>query len=1175
MYLSDIEIFGFKSFAQKTKLKFASGLSAVVGPNGCGKTNIVDAIRWVLGEKKASILRSDVMENVIFNGTKDRKPLGLAEVSITFENSKGILPTEYNEVTIARRLYRSGESEYLINKTICRLKDILDLFMDTGIGSDTYSVIELKMVDAILSGKIDDRRAMFEEAAGIKKYKSRRKDTLKKLDLMQQDLQRLNDLLLEVRKNVNSLSRQAAKTKRYNQLLSDLKDHEVKLLLFDYNSYSNEINDLTTKLTGLNSDKINYEIKLTESDTHIHELKSKIAVFENDFQITSEKEANLSKIINENKRQIAVSEQKIISLDNSKELILREIDEYKIQIEIYKKSLEQSDLILKEKSANKSDLVVEKSAKIQEVDKFKQLVNTERTKVSDSNRNLNSEKSKIENLNSTKNRNVEKIKNVERRIQQSAEESYSLQQQFETITDDIASLIDDREDLKENIVEQEKTYNLQLENKKVIDNKIESLKINLNEKRNNLSSKKASLDFLNSLVDNTESSKFLSNPNNWQTNSEKTLLGEAIGIDDEYRSAVITALGESAHSFVIDTREEAKSAIAKLRQANKGKSGFIVLEDVPEIDAPPAIEINENIFGWLSEIARVDDKLRFVLRGLTGKTALVKDIETANLLIKNSVCTTAVTLNGELVHYSGYQYAGTISQKEGLWVGKKERITKLNKEIKDLENDISEINSQISDLQNQLREINLQYLQNELKKSETELASIIKKIDQLELKKESIQNNLKMIDSQKERFINEIEEIQQENEDIIADIQQKNEQIVDLEKIFNENTQKSKSLESELSQKQQDLKETELIEVSIDTEIRSLNSEIVRLNNQVRVTEEKVRTKNIEYNNIDERKISLSSEITTLNADLVGLLSEYDDVQNKRQFLNDDIKSLKEQFDSHDYENHELRKAFDKNKEQIHQLDLHITELKTQLNNVNEKLTEQYQINGSEVVRSEEEFSPAEYKAIIADLRSKLNQLGSVNFMALEEFETQSERLDFYEKQMADLSDSEKLLKETIEEINAIAERTFKETFDKIQINFRMLFKKLFGEDGFADIALENDNMLESDIIITAKPPNKKPHSIEMLSGGEKTLTALALLFAIYLVKPSPFCILDEVDAPLDDANLDKFLNLIKEFSLDTQFLIVTHNKKSMEAADTLYGVTMQEDGVSKVVAVKLNSSAA
>lgn len=1174
MYLKSIEIFGFKSFATKTKLKFAEGLSAIVGPNGCGKTNIVDAIRWVLGEKKASTLRSDVMENVIFNGNKDKKPLGMAEVSICFENTKGILPSEYNEIEITRRLYRSGESEYLINKTICRLKDILDLFMDTGIGPDSYSVIELKMIEAILSGKIDDRRAMFEEAAGIKKYKVRRKETTKKLESIELDMSRLNDILLEVRKNVNSLSRQASKTKRYNQLLAELREIETKLLIYEYYNLDDELKQIQLDLNkNLElSNKLNSEINIINQNITI--LKENLDNLESDFIEISNQENFLQNNIAQMAKKSAILSEKISSIDNTTIRLKNDIETLTKKNDL----LQNENLILYEdisKLTAEIKLVNQNYLSIKE--KYELSSTSLRNKREDFNKlnnqinnikfSINNSKNTISKNNNKKNSLVDKQAINQRDIKNSDKE-------IVIIEENIYEKTKFTEDLIKQIDEQENLIKLKLEEKILLESKLNELILNRNEIKNQISNKKALLDLINSIIDNSEVTKFLNNSNNWQLKNEKIIIGENITIEEKYIKSLLVALGDNIHNFVVDNIDEAVSGIYLLKNMNKGKTGFVISNLVKNSDNKNInLKANEKIIGWLLDLVNCNGIIYSYLSNVLNGVLVVSDLETGLKCIKENICSVAVTLDGELINENGLVYGGSISKIESEWIGKKEKIVKIQKELSSLEQNLKDIDNQIENLKIELEEININNLNRNLESLKTELININKSINNLELKKQSIENNKELYLKINQDLERQIKEIDSENLALQTEIEKYELELENLQINYNNFSQELEILEKTFQSITEEIKKYEIEEIELKNTLN--NKKFIFDNNKKEIENNKhlISQKENEINQIISSKSLINDEIKSLEKELKSNEEELVKIQNKKLYITEEISNTKSELRNEDYNYNELKLKIDNINQNIHNIEIQKTQKNTIQNNIKQRLLEEFQIET--IYKLNEVIDIVESKNIITDLKNKLSQLGSVNFMALEEYEIQNERLIFYENQLKDLESSKQILQDTINEININAEKKFIETFEKIRDNFKLLFNKLFGSEGEADLKLASDNVLESDIIITAKPPNKKPHSIEMLSGGEKTLTAIALLFAIYLVKPSPFCILDEVDAPLDDKNIDKFINMIRDFSNETQFLIVTHNKKTMEAANTLYGVTMQEDGISKVVAVKLKSEAA
>lgn len=1176
MYLSDIEIVGFKSFAQKIKLKFNGGLSAIVGPNGCGKTNVVDAIRWVLGEKKASTLRSDVMENVIFNGTKDRKPLSMAEVTITFDNNKQILPTDYTEVAITRRLFRNGDSEYFINKTPCRLKDINDLFMDTGIGPDSYSVIELKMIDAILSGNVDDRRSMFEEAAGIKKYKQRRKETFKKLENVQTDTERLNDIIQEVRKNVNSLSRQASKTKRYNQYLSRLKELDLCLLKTDMSRMLDKRDSLESQLNEKITERQKFEVALQESELSLKELKEKLNHLDNKYTKANNTSSELAANIASAQKTTAVNEEKLNSLNETEKRLKDEIRETENAIKKLNNDIEQIAELRKSLEEEKIAFAQKRS----EAENTKQDIRNEhralQNEVNALQNEYNNLSSRSESLRKLLERNESRKSMLEQKLDNNSTELFSYNTQLDELHAELTTAESKTDELRDAINDKRQLLEDAKARKAQLDNQITDIKRQINDLHNLAGSRKSSVEFLNSLVDGKDVTKFLNTSKDWSFAGDKVLLGEIVGCDEDIRIAVSAALAEAAHYFIVDNETFADEAIELLKKNNKGKTGFICREQIPAQPKPPKSEKSNDIIGTLSEIVRVDDKIRDFLRLTFSDTLIVTNQQTAKQLTASGKALRAVSLDGTVYEANGTIKGGSYSQKEGLWVGKKEKLKSLNEEIAKINSQIQDLNTKIEQLTAQAQSIVISKAESDRDIAEKALKENENSIQRLLLQKESIKRNIANTLDNSTRYSDEIAEITEESanssdelaeianksDSLLASLKEKRTVLAQLSAKADESERQLKDIEFKLIRKDADIK-------TADTDIERIKANITEQQNRKISRENQLRELAEQRRLLTEQSIELSQTLAT-NENELELTNE------KLRTLSHERRIIAEQYDQYFAEFELQRKNYDKLKDAIHHSEIELTEINSQMNNMLEKARDQYETEIADInIEIPEDFDHAAARTETYDLRQKLNELGSINFMALEEFETQSERLDFYEKQLNDLLESEKILKETIEEINRTAEQNFRDTFDKVRANFQMLFKKLFGDEGDADIGLESGDVLEADITITAKPPNKRPQSIKMLSGGEKTLTAIALLFSIYLVKPSPFCILDEVDAPLDDANIEKFIALIKDFRHETQFLIVTHNKKTMEAAETLYGITMQEDGVSKVVSVKLSAGAA
>jgi chromosome segregation protein len=1171
MYLSNLDIIGFKSFANKTKFKFSDGITALVGPNGCGKTNIVDAIRWVLGEQKKSILRSDIMEDVIFNGTRTRKPLGMAEVILTLQNTKQILPTEYSEVTITRRLFKNGESQYLLNNTQCRLRDISDLFMDTGMGADSYSVIELKMVEAILSGKPEERRGLVEEAAGVRKYKQRRKEASRKLQNIQNDLLRITDIVSEVEKLVNSLYRQASKTRRFNKLTEELKSLEVNLLYHQFDNYNNQSITLNDVFDNIKQKKHEKSRELQEDEKSFNGLKDKLSALEDKYQQMMEKENSLNIKISTSSKDIAVTNEKISSLIAAQERIENELSENEKSNENIMDNLAKTKESMNNLKAQRQIIETELSDKQKERDELKDKVMFINNELSSKNDEIRNNENKITNnineIENGKNTKEKLLKSIEQGKKEINGHKVNLENQIKEIELQESK----KQDYQKSIENLENTIKQSQEEKISLNTDIENLRDNITQKNNELNKKQASLDFLESLIDSDDTTKYLLKESDWIEKDKAVLLSDILEVDEEYRVGLAAALGEYSNYIVVDNKKAAENAISKLKESNKGKASFICKDMIPSVDPPDSSNHKHGVIHPVSEIVRTDEKIKNVLRIILGNTLLVKNSETAWKVTENGNVNCAVTLDGEIIRNKAFIRGGSKSPKEGLSIGKQDRINKIKSDIYTLKNVISELEKKLKDTKQKFDNIDLMDFTNQLRNLQSEKSKHDDYISRLNYNARTIEQNISVLLKNNELFQSEIANIDERKNVLENDIKTTEEKLAAFKEEQSIKSAELKNYQDKLRIKEDEYHETEIKKLRYDQQVISLEKDLETLNIRITELEENrsKRKKEKELNNDDiENYRSLTKE---LDEEIIILSKQLDEIKTNKSLIGKDISNLKEEISGLSLVINQLRKEYDKLIEEIHQQELKLNELNTKLENVVARAYEAYEIDlrNTDIVL-DDSFSIDETKNEVNSIKNKLANLGNVNFMALEEYEVQNERLQFYSQQVEDLKNSEINLLETIEEINHTAQEKFNETFGYVNNHFKTLFKTLFGKDGEAELMLADGDPLEADIEIIAKPPGKRPRSIEGLSGGEKTLTAIALLFAIYLVKPSPFCILDEVDAPLDDANIDRFINLIRDFSKDTQFLIVTHNKKTMEEADSLYGITMEEEGVSKVVSVRL-----
>lgn len=1188
MYLSKLEIFGFKSFAQKTPIKFHEGVTSIVGPNGCGKTNIVDAIRWCLGEQRSSTLRSDKMENVIFNGTSTRKPMGMAEVSLIIENTKGILPTEYTDVTITRRIFRSGESEYLLNKNICRLKDITNLFMDTGIGANAYSVIELKMVETILSSKAEERRTMFEEAAGVNKYKLRRRLALKKLEEVMSDLTRVNDIVSEVAKNVASLERQAKKADRYNQLSSRLKEIELELAEREYAWFLDKAEEIIQNKVENNKKKKSFEDEISLLSEKLDQIRKNMVSYENDLKNKRIDESKLTENIYRLQSDISVSGERKNSVNSNISRYENEIVELNNRIDSTKKVIEQAlqttETLTRQIEKNR-EIKDELKMKIEEASSF---LDNKRAEVKKHSEVI---LSGLKHISDKEN----ELSNITKALQDRNSQISKHNSRIQNLTNDIAKTVGFLENLKEEkekvsskLNDAEDNYAKKVQEKEKLEQELNEYKGRELELNSILQSINDKIAFIQNLVDNLEGvsqgTKSLLELEGW-ANGKVTLLANAGNSSDDLRPAVESALRNNVNDILISSVEELKKGIQHLKNNNLGRASFYLkqngngdsgffakLHNFFTNRQKKKIETNNSFKSWAANAVQVDGEWKNYFEKLLGRTAIVNDLDNAISLSQKFPEFRFVTVDGDLAEGTGLIESGSPVVDESLF-GKRQLLLEIKKDIPSKQNELNQISRKISDYETAIGRIDLKVLSDQGRMLVNDLANIDKQISQFEYEKKKAND--------------EIEKTRQLIQDIAADANKLDNEKNTISRQLAE-FQKQKSLaESQLHSLEEDNKNAEqnfdrLIaeenEIKIILE-RSLG-EVRNLRNTI--TQSEVNTEDT-GRSIATRKNDIErshKEISEVDMRISKLESETAELENKKQNTIQEIQKVEEEYNALRSEStaietklNDIRTEKDNILDANRDLEIKLSEYEIKKNNLLEHINEEYSIKIERKKFDDNdtfEFEPR--KEEVHDLRQKIRNLGPINLLAYSEFEEERDRLEFLNKQRDDLVESEKDIVKTIEEINHTAQAKFAETFNQIRENFIRVFRSLFDPGDEVDLRLEEGaDPLEGKIEIIAKPKGKRPTSIELLSGGEKTLTAIALLFAIYLVKPSPFCILDEIDAPLDDANIDRFTRLIKQFSENTQFIVVTHNKRTMEAAETLYGVTMQEEGVSKLVSVRFN----
>jgi chromosome segregation protein len=1174
MYLSKIEIFGFKSFALSVNLNFDSGITAIVGPNGCGKTNIVDALRWALGEQRYSTLRSDKMEDVIFNGTKNRKPLSMAEVSLVIENTRGILPTEYSQVTITRRVYRSGESEYLLNKVPCRLKDILDLFMDTGMGADAYSVIELKMVETILSDKTDERRKLFEEAAGVTKYKHRRKAAYRKLEDVQQDLVRVNDIVKEVQKTVTALERQSKRAEQYNEVSKKLHDLEIDLLEREYAYLVGKLNPLKDRFEQINISKIKIDEELFNQETHLDRMRIGISEVEQQLIEAQRQTADLVSKKHQLEENHIIGSERRASLHAN---IIR-----------YEKEKVDFGLLKEKLIKQKSDLQLQKEQDSIEASKTKEEFNSKNDELAELTKTLNQKRDELQDLNdkiisvsheivqkkSEKIRLDERVEDIDRRALRVGEDIEYFNSEIAQRSIQVADMTALDKELHNQFLEAEMEL---LELKKRTQqtrSEVEALQQKEFELKNEIHRINSRIDFLKGMIggqsDDGEAARYLLT--NKKDKSKKFVtVSDVISTSEKYKPAIQAALGETINYLIVESETDALAAISELEKVEKGKATFVCLDRVPEYRKVKT-RLNASLT-WANQVVKVKEPYRRLIEFLLSNIVIV---EKMSVLPNHLIGVRYVTLDGNVKTSSGFLKGGSCKQSEGELIGKADQITDYENEIQKIQLELESVKTTHTQKTIYLEGVNEKNALDKVKAIEKEMTAIEMKIAQIEFEKKRANDSVERSRTEFEQLQIDKKELTHEIANLLPALEHLNQCKFDLENqsaILNKDIEE---LEFKWNSITKDVNEIEIKLVKLQGDVRNIELEYER--NQ----EDNINLENALIKRDDEINIA-RTEIERLSNDLDNCARQLDEIkvvlnqaETSKREIDREYSEKREAIHQVELKIKDDRRIHDDVVKSHHDLEVKIIEATSNIQHIKERGQHEFELDLVLKTYPEDEWVDfAAKREEVKQMKERIRMLGAINFAAFDEFKNESERLSFLSTQRDDLIEAEKTLLSTIEEINNTAQKKFLDTFALIRENFIKTFKSLFDEGDECDLQLEYGvDPLEAKIDIMAKPRGKRPTSIDLLSGGEKTLTAIALLFAIYLVKPSPFCVLDEVDAPLDDSNIDRYTRIIRKFSDNTQFIVVTHNKRTMEAANALYGITMEEEGVSKIVTVRFNEEA-
>lgn len=1178
MQLSKLEIKGFKSFADKIVINFDEGITGIVGPNGCGKSNVVDSIRWVLGEQKTSALRSEKMENVIFNGTSGRPAQQMAEVSLTINNTRNLLPTEYAQVTITRRLYRSGESEYLLNGVECRLKDITNLFLDTGVASNSYAIIELGMVDDLLNDRDNSRRSLFEEAAGVSKFKKRKKETLRKLEDTDADLERVEDVLFEIEKNMKSLEKQAKQTETYYKVKEDYKQKSIQLARVVVHKQREQSGVISRHVEQENDRKARLAASIAEQEALIEKSKAELILKEKTLSSRQRTINEFVSTIRQHESEKQLRQERLRFLTDKSNTLKEQIDQDKKSNDRARFSLES----LENERGQAHQILAEITQKVEalkdeyekqkahtytlqgEADALRHLQRTRQEETFQLNKTMEIQEIQLTSFRQELERTASDTSQQSASLAEFEKKLVLLRQEITGKTDYLTRLKGEEEDVLNRISSLEKTIDMIREELTVSGRKLDA--------------KQNEYQLTKSLVENLEgfpeAIKFLKKNVGWTRTAP--LLSDIIGTPEEFRVAIENFLEPFLNYYVVDKENEAYEAINILSNAGKGKANFFMLEAF-ENYTPAPVQMYPNAFP-ATQVIEFDPRYAKLMMYILDRVYICEgDIKTmpddGNIFISKS---------GKITKRRFSLSGGSVGLFEGKKIGRAKNLEKLDKEIKELTKKVDDIRHSLVDRQREFEKLRNNTLKQQIEEAQDAIKQVNDEFISLRTKQEQFSTLLNSADLRKEDIQEKILFLESELTDLRpralqaqADLQQHEERLRQMNALLSEQNELLSQKSARYNEQNIFFHQQENRVKSIEQEIRFKQESLDTSSGRIRTNQEELQKSETEMERLnnstlvsDDHLIQMYVEKEQLEKGLSEAEKEYYNGRGEIDQFEKDLREIQQQRQQVDTVLMELQ----------HQLN----ESKLQLTSVKERLSVEFNADLDQLLAVESTTDTeaaaedeGKMRADITRLRDRLDNLGPINPLAMEAYTEIKQRHDFIIAQKDDLLKAKESLFNTISEIEGVASETFLKAFSEIKQHFVRVFRSLFNEGDDCDLKLVDPaKPLESEIDIIAKPKGKRPLTINQLSGGEKTLTATALLFSMYLLKPAPFCIFDEVDAPLDDANIDKFNQIIRNFSKDSQFVIVTHNKRTMTSTDVIYGITMVEKGVSRVVPVDLRELA-
>ncbi|MHB8169995.1 MAG: chromosome segregation protein SMC [Thermincolia bacterium] len=1185
VYLKRLEVQGFKSFADKMEFHFTPGVTIVVGPNGSGKSNIADSIRWVMGEQSAKSLRGAKMEDIIFSGSDKRRPVGMAEVSMTFDNTAGLFSLEYSEVTVTRRVFRSGESEYLINKVPCRLRDIHELFMDTGIGKATYSIISQGKVEEILSAKPEERRVLIEEAAGIVKYRNRKNEAMGKLTDTEQNLLRVSDIINELENQMGPLGEQAEKAEAYNRFKEELTSLEINLFI-------NQLEEQKVKLAEARQAVQEYlrqtegaETAVTRLESQVEELRlalnqkdEEISRFQQEFyQLSTEAERTESRIglTGEQARNM---EQLVQRLGQETEEIQQRLDGLEGEFAGEKDKLNQvqAGVVAGEERLAREEAALEE--RNQGLVAGEQAVEGFKSDVIDLLNGMAAKRNQLHNFELEESNMGRRLQQLQESSAGAGAERAALGSKLDETREGVEGLHREMEDIQ--------TQGLALKEQGLaLEGQQGENRAAQNRTKDELHRSGSRLKVLQDMQQEYEG---------YQKGVKEVLLAgkkglcsglcgvvaELINVPAKYEMAVEVALGGALQNIITETDQDAKKAIQHLKKNNLGRATFLPLNTIRlntlyGNDAKAAEMVGA--LGIASQLIEVEDKYRPIIDNLLGRLVVVENIDLAVKIAQASnYRVKLVTLDGDVINPGGSLTGGSYSKKGANLLGRSREIEDLTKKVASLETQLAGAQEQEEQLARHLGEIGtkLTGLQEQYQQSQVQLATKETELVQLEQEAKRHLQTAELLEMEQQQLMEQLTQNRSNRDKCqleLAALEQNNkeveEKILREQGALRETIEKRNGLNEAITQLKVEL-------ASLKQEEQGLHQVLSRYHQNRQEYRTSLGAKEKETAELVAKQEQLRQEGEEHRIQLKNMVEEKQARENKLTIMREDRGLLAQQLEEREKEARQERKKITEVRAQFHSAELKEARLETEMENGLTRLQEDYQLSYEEALLQKTEIPNRRVvTSRIQELKRSLADLGTVNLAAIEEYVRVKERYEFLSGQLTDMEEAKAALYKVINEMNQIMTIRFREAYEAINRNFTEVFTELFG-GGRAHLQLtDGDNLLETGIDIIAQPPGKKLQHLSLLSGGERALTAIALLFAILKVKPSPFCVLDEIEASLDEANVTRFADYVKAFSEKSQFIVITHRKGTMQVADVLYGVTMDETGVSKLVSMKFSEA--